>query len=168
MSRTKKIIWSILGSKVGLALIVRPTWKLHAWFYWRKPPLEIDLPHRLLLFRPEIRDGKKILSIHLNNRRFLELQKSGIKAAELSQLAKEDLGVALASLYTVGFEYFYFQSVHRRLMQDWGMEIRELPESFNLMFEQFYAEGFVALYHPRGAARLLEGVPKIAEGRISR
>ena len=168
MSRTKKIIWGILGSPIGLTLVVRPVWNFWTFIYWLKRPLELDLPHKLLLFRPEIRDDKKVLSVHLDNQKFLQLQKSGIKPIELSKLAHEDLRVALVSPKTAEFEYFYFRSVHRRLMKDWGMEIHELPNGLGLIFEQFYAEGFILIYHPNGTSRTFEGLPKMADGRIYR
>ena len=166
----KRIVWPVLGSKAGLVFPVGPVWRLVARIDWRiHPGLSLALPHSVLRFQPvlyrgetvalsdgtKIEKGMRIIDVHANSDRILELRKkNGLSSRGLVTLASQDLAAAAPSIkkqYGERYVAFYMHGPWRPYIKGTGFETFQLKETNWLEkigrgAERFFAEGWLLLY----------------------
>lgn len=163
-------VWSLL--RLGWARGGRTLGVLNVWVLvehltaWRQRIRPVR-PGAMLRYAPachrgepiELRDdtrissGDPIIELHFDNRRLVELSRTGTSPWPFLQHARDDL-VELERLLSSGeiadvralHGVTLFAAAGTRL----GFEVRSLPKTWRFALERFFLAGLVVLYHPAG------------------
>lgn len=134
-----------------LGFVVRPVWSLVERFTAWHLRIEEVRPGGVLRFNRELRDGRRLLELHLGNPRLAALSAAGpwVMLGEL----RSDLRV-LARRFEAG-EFEGVEALHGTTLlaaagTRLGFELRPLPPSPSLRLHRFFFVGLVALHNPAG------------------
>jgi hypothetical protein len=168
--RQPKRAWSLL--RIGWAKGGRAVWVLSVWLLverlstWLQHirPVQAQAMLRFSVTRhrgkglvlkdgTEIVWGDPIIELHFDNRRLVELTRTGTSPWPLIQIIRADLAALATRLSSEGHDEIkalhgvtLFAPAGVRL----GFEVHPLPRTWRLALERFFMAGLVILYNPAG------------------